>query len=205
MLNRDKMDPELFSERLKKGGEDIEFLVRNATINKEKYISVSDAVVEHPWWNGGDTRRLFRYGAGAAQIAPLPAIKDYTYHDFTNTTETLFLFLVSSPLIVPQQSWGLLLTLALIVVLAEFMTNCIRCVYLSGKFSLRLAFHLFWLKNCYEAGYFCESVLRGRISGYAERIEMGFSKRNPSWFRLNKWKIIKMCLIAIGLLVAISV
>lgn len=205
MLNRDKMDPELFSESLEKGGEDMEFLVRNAIINDEKYISVSDAIVEHPWWNGGDTRRLFRYGAGAAQIAPLSAIKDYTYHDFTNTIETLLLLLVFSPLFVFHQSLTLFFTLGLVVVSAEFVTNCIKSVYLSGKYSLELAFHLFWIKNCYEAGYLYEAISRGRIRGFAERIEMGFSKKKPSWFRLNKWKIVKMCLISIGLLLIISV
>lgn len=205
MLNRDKMDPALFSERLKKGGEDIEFLVRNADINNEKYISVSDAIVEHPWWNGGDATRLFRYGSGAAQIAPLPAIKDYTYHDFTNTAETLLLLLVLSPLFVFQHSLSLLFNLALIVVTAEFVTNCIKSVYLSGKFSFGLALNLLWLKNCYEAGYLFESIINGRLAGFAERIEMGFSKKNPSWFRLNKWKIIKLCLIAIGLMLVINV
>ncbi len=201
MLNRDKMDPSLFSEELKKGGEDIEFLVRNAQLNGEKYISVPEAAVEHPWWDGGHTKRLLRYGAGAAQIAPLPSIKPYTYHNFTNTTETLLLLLVCSPFIVLNYSLSVLFAMMFLVVLAEFITSIIQSIYLSGKYSLLLAFYLFWLKNCYEAGYLFESLKSGRLAGFGERIEMGFSKKNPSWFRLNKWKIIKICLIGIGLLV----
>ncbi|WP_316816899.1 glycosyltransferase [Pedobacter nyackensis] len=205
MLNRDKMDPSLFSEVLKKGGEDIEFLVRNALLNDQKYISVRDAVVEHPWWDGGHTRRLLRYGAGAAQIAPLPSIRSFTYHDFTNTIETLLLLLICSPFIIINYSLSGLFAILSVVVLAEFITNFIRSVYLSGKYSLSLAFYLFWLKNCYEAGYLYESLSKGRLSGFAERIDMSFSKKNPSWFRLNKWKIIKTCLIVIGSLLITSI
>jgi glycosyltransferase involved in cell wall biosynthesis len=204
MLNRDKMDTALFNESLKKGGEDIEFLVRNVALFGEKYISVPEASVKHPWWNNGaiQTERQFRYGQGAAQIANLPDIHRYTYHDFTNTVETLLLLLISSPLLVFSYSWSRVLTMAFIVVLAELFTTYLKSIYLSGKYSLLLAFHLFWLKNCYEAGYLFESITNGRLIGFAERIEMGFSKKNPSWFRLNKWKIIKMCLIAIGVLLA---
>nr|WP_121269734.1 glycosyltransferase family 2 protein [Pedobacter schmidteae] len=201
MLNREKMDASLFDEQLKKGGEDIEFLVRNALLNDEKYLAVNDAVVEHPWWDGGATKRLFRYGAGAAQIAPLPAIKSYTYHDFTNTGESLLLLILASPLILLYHSWSFFSVLVLILLVAEFITNYMRSVFLSGKYSIALASHIFWLKNCYEAGYLYESLSTGRLSGFAERIELGFVKKHPSWFRLNKWKIVKMCLIAIGVLV----
>lgn len=203
MLNRDKMDDSLFNENLKKGGEDIEFLVRNVTLFGEKYIAVPDAVVTHPWWNNGaiQTERQFRYGVGAAQIADLPVIKRYTYHDFTNTSETLLLLVLAVPYIILNGSLSVFFTLCLIVLFAEFLTNLIKVVFKSKKFSFGVVVNLFWLKNCYEAGYLFESIKSGRLSGFAERIEMGFSKKNPSWFRLNKWKIIKMCLIGIGLLV----
>lgn len=200
MLNREKMDASLFDEQLKKGGEDIEFLVRNALLNGEKYVAVNDAVVEHPWWDGGATKRLFRYGAGAAQIAPLPAIKPYTYHDFTNTAESLLLLILASPLIFLYSSWIVFSLLVLTLIVAELLTNYVRSIYLSGKYSVALACHIFWLKSCYEAGYLYESLSTGRLSGFAERIELGFVKQHPSWFRLNKWKIIKMCLIAMGAL-----
>jgi len=202
MLNRDKMDTALFNESLKKGGEDIEFLVRNVALFKEKYLAVPRARVTHPWWDGGtlQTGRLFRYGAGAAQIAPLPAIKNYTYHDFTNTTESLLLLLISSPILILAYSWQLPAAFMLIILTAEFLTNLIKGYYLSRKVSLFLAVNLLWLKNCYEFGYLIENLSKGRICGFAERIDMGFSKKHPSWFRLNKWKIIKMLLILIGLI-----
>lgn len=195
MLNRESMDPTLFNESLKKGGEDIEFLVRNVLFNNKKYIAVPDAVVEHPWWEGGTTKRLFRYGAGAAQIASMPAIKKYTYYNFTNTPETLLLLLLLSPIVLMNYSLVILLLLVLMVIGAEFIINCIRGVYLTGRFSLGLMANLFWIKNCHETGYLVESILNGRFSGFCERIDMSFVKEKPSWFRLNKWKIIKMTLL----------
>lgn len=205
MLNRDKMDPALFNENLKKGGEDIEFLVRNVALYKEKYRAVPSAIVTHPWWNEGtlQTGRLFRYGAGAAQIAPLPSINSYTYHDFTNTAETLLLLIISFPILTLFYSWQVPVALILIILAAEFLTNLFKGYYLSKKFSFSLAANLLWMKNCYELGYLAENLSKGRISGFAERIDMGFSKKHPSWFRLNKWKILKICLILIGLILII--
>ena len=202
MLNRDKMDNALFNESLKKGGEDIEFLVRNVTIFKEKYLAVPNARVEHPWWDGGNlqTGRIFRYGAGAAQIAGLPSIINYTYHDFTNTAETLLLLFLSFPILTFVYSWQLPAELILVILGAEFLTNFIKSYYFSKKFSVILPVYLLWLKNCYELGYLIENLSAGRIRGFGERIDMGFSKKNPSWFRLNKWKILKLVLILVGLI-----
>ncbi|TKC02914.1 glycosyltransferase family 2 protein [Pedobacter frigoris] len=204
MLNRDKMDPALFNESLNKGGEDIEFLVRNVNLFGEQYISVPLASVTHPWWDNGaiQTERQFRYGVGAAQIAATPTISPYTYHDFTNTVETLLLLLLASPFIILNCSLYSFFLICLIFVGAEFLTNATKAIFKTSGFSLGLIINLFWLKNCYEAGYLYESIRSGRWSGFAERIEMGFVKKNPSWFRLNKWKIIKTCLIIIGLLLA---
>ncbi|NRF38640.1 glycosyltransferase family 2 protein [Pedobacter foliorum] len=197
MLNREKMDLTLFNEKLSKGGEDIEFLLRNSLLHKEKYIPVPDAVVEHPWWNNGavQTERIFRYGRGAADIAILSTIKPYTYHDFLNTSECLFLLLIFSPLVVILSSVNELFLLMFLILFAEVLTNVIKMLYKSKEVSFSVALNLFWIKNCYEAGYLFESLLKGNLSGFGERIEMGFVKEKPSWFRLNKWKIIKMTLL----------
>ena len=199
MLNREKMDKTLFNEKLDKGGEDVEFLLRNSLLHKEKYIPVPDAVVEHPWWNNGaiQTERIFRYGRGAADIAVLDTIKPYTYHDFLNTAEFFFLLLIFLPLIMIFYSVNGLGLLMFLILLAEILTNIIKAFYKSKTFSLPVALNLFWIKNCYEVGYLYQSLLSGRLFGFGERIEMGFAKENPSWFRLNKWKIIKMILLLV--------
>ncbi|MEJ2905880.1 glycosyltransferase family 2 protein [Pedobacter panaciterrae] len=199
MLNRAKMDMTLFNEKLDKGGEDIEFLLRNSLLYNEKYVPVPDAVVEHPWWNNGaiQTERIFRYGRGAADIAILDTIKSYTYHDFLNTSESLLILLICSPLVAIFYSINELVLLMALILFAEVLTNLIKVFYKSKVFSFSVALNLFWIKNCYESGYLFESLSRGRVSGFAERIEMGFTKENPKWFRLNKWKIVKMILLLV--------
>lgn len=204
MLNREKMDVTLFNEKLDKGGEDIEFLLRNSLLFEEKYTPVPDAIVEHPWWNNGDiqTERMFRYGRGAADIAVLNTIKPYTYFDFLNTSECFLFLLVCSPLIAFFYSVKELVLLMFLILFAEILTNLIKVIYKSKTFSLPVALNLFWIKNCYEAGYLFESLSRGRLLGFGQRIEMGFAKKNPSWFRLNKWKIIKMMLLLFLIILA---
>jgi len=197
MLNREKMDVALFNEKLDKGGEDIEFLLRNSLLYGGKYTPVPCAVVEHPWWDNGaiQTERIFRYGRGAADIAVLETIKPYTYHDFLNTSVSLLLLMVCSAMTVAFYSARALFLLMFLILFSEILTNLIKTLYKSKAFSLPVALNLFWIKNCYEAGYLFESLSKGRFSGFGERIEMGFAKENPSWFRLNKWKIIKMVLL----------
>jgi len=90
-----------------------------------------------------------------------------------------------------------MILLIFLILLAEILTNIIKVLYQSKTFSLPVAMNLFWIKNCYEAGYMFESLAKGRLSGFAERIEMGFTKENPKWFRLNKWKIVKMILLLV--------
>lgn len=203
MLNRCKMDPKLFDKRLKKGGEDIEFLLRNVQRFNDHYIGVPDAVVEHPWWDHGalQSKRIFRYGGGAAQIASLPVIKPYTFHDFTNTAETLLLLIITAPVAVAFCDVSTLLLICLIVIFSEFITSLLKVFFSTRRWSLAIAWDVLWLKNSYEFGYLLESLGTFRISGFAERIDMGFSRRNPGWFRLNKWKIIKMILILFGLVI----
>lgn len=202
VLNRDKLDPELFDPLLKKSGEDIEFLVRNSFRFGQQYISVPEAVVKHPWWNNGavQTGRLFRYGGGGSEIARKPVIKPYTYRDFTNTSETLLLLLLLLPF---AMIWGFIYPIAVIaisVLLAEFITNWLKAGIKGKTFSLMVAFQLMWVKNVYETGYLYSSLSEGHFSGFMERTDLGFVKPDPSPFRLNRWKIIKMIVLLMLLL-----
>lgn len=204
MLNRAKLDPTLFDASLKKSGEDIEFLVRNSLRFNELYVSVPEAVVQHPWWNNGNvqTERLFRYGEGACEMADKPAIRNYTYRDFTNTAETLLLLL----LLLPFAWWGgwayWIAAAAGSVVLAELVTNWLKALIAGKTASPAVAFHLFWAKNCHELGALAGVLKSFRLNNFARRTELGFVKQHPSPFRLNRWKIIKMITIALLLLAA---
>lgn len=202
MLNRGRLDPTLFDASLKKGGEDIELLVRNSLQSDELYISVPEAVVQHPWWNNGavQTERMFRYGEGAFEMAAKPAIKNYTYLDFTNTGETLFLLL----LLWPFAWWGgwayWVGVAAVSVIIAELLTNWLKAVKVGKTASPAVAFYLFWAKNCHELGWLTGVLKSFRFHQFARRVDMGFVKPHPSPFRLNRWKIIKM----IGILLLLT-
>jgi glycosyltransferase involved in cell wall biosynthesis len=197
MLNREKLDPALFNAALKNGGEDIEFLARNSFRFGQQYLSVPQAIVSHPWWNDGNiqTERMFRYGKGAADIIDLPAIRKYTYYDFTNTAETLILLLLSLPFFL---YWGWFYSWVealLVLILAEYITNWIKAIKLGKQYAPVVAFYLMWTKNCYECGALFSVITKGKWTFFAKRIDVGFNKENPSSFRTNKWKIIKMILL----------
>ncbi len=199
LLNRQKMDLDLFDAHLKKSGEDIDFLVRNHLLFGEKYLSVPNAIVSHPWWNNGKMqfKRMFRYGQGASDLLLKAPVKNYAYRDFTNTTETILLLLLVLPLAIAYKKMFLLLAFFAASLLAEFLVNLIKAIKVGRTFSLAVLFNLVMVKNTQELGALCNTIVVGNFNGFAKRLDLGFSKPNPSPFRLNRWKIIKLILIVL--------
>lgn len=207
MLNKQKVDKELFDTRLKYSGEDIDFLVRNCLLFREKYTGVPDAVVVHPWWDNGhaQTTRMFRYGVGASQIARKEPVKKYTYRDFTNTSETLLLLILLLPLLLITGYGYFAAAFVISLLAAEFITNWLKAIIAGKTYSPVIAFHLMWVKNCWEYGYLYGSLTEGYFNGFAQRIEMGFVKPHPSPFRTNRWKIIKLVLLVLLFTIAVGI
>lgn len=207
VLNREKLGNHLFDENLKAGGEDIDFLVCNSLLYNEKYVSVPNAIVTHPWWNNGSiqTERLIRYGIGASEIARKFPVKNYTYRDFTNTSETILLLLLALPVAIVFHKANIILYTTVIVIATEIITNFIKAIMTGKTWSPAIALYLTWIKNCREFGYLYGALSKGYTNGFAQRIELGFKKPHPSPFRLNKWKIIKMVLIMICILLCITI
>jgi glycosyltransferase involved in cell wall biosynthesis len=199
VLNRASLAERKFDAQLIYGGEDIEFLTRNAFANQSMYTSVPSAIVTHPWWNGGRNQinRLFRYGRASANLLDKPHLKPYTYLDFTNTSESIVLLSIVG--LGESILAGTLLTFQLIfcVLLAEILTQYFRTWYLYKTPSLGVWIHLLVHKNAFEAGALYESMRAFQWTKLMTRLDVGFKKVNPSPFRLNKWKIIKICLIII--------
>lgn len=200
LLNRKKLADRRFLPELKNGGEDIELLFRNSVENSQKYISIPEAYVTHPWWNEGRSqiKRMFRYGKGISDIIDLPHHRSYTYLDFTTTIEStlLILFFAIATYFI-DGSFPVLLVLLTFILLAEFLTNLIRSIKLSGRFSLNLAVQMLLHKNSYEAGALFRILEKRKFNYIFKRLDVSFTKPNPSAFRLNKWKIIKLSLIVI--------
>lgn len=203
LLNREKMSPGLFDPGLV-NAEDIDFLTRNSLRFKEKYQSLPEARVYHPWWNDGrvQTKRMISYGTGASQIARRLPISQYTYYDFTNTSETVLLLLLAAPIcwVIGWLPW-IAIGIA-ILILAEYLTAYIKMIVKGGSFSPLIAWQLMWVKNVYEFGRLRASIRDKYWRGFAQRTDMGFNKPNPSHFRTNKWKFIKTAIIILLIVAA---
>lgn len=197
ILNRQKLNEPLFDPALTISGEDVDFLARNSLQFNEKYLSVPKAVALHPWWNNGaaQTNRMFRYGVGASQMAAKEPVKSYTYRDFTNTVESILLLILLLPVALYTGSTHVVVVLLVAIIGLEFIMSWFRAISVGKTWSLAVAFQLVWTKNCYQFGYLVNSLKQGRISGFAERIELGFIKPHPSSFRLNRWKIARLVLL----------
>lgn len=197
MLNRQKLNADLFDPALTISGEDVDFLARNSLQFNEKYIGVPKAVAVHPWWNKGamQTNRVYRYGLGASQIAAKEPVKSYTYRDFTNAPESILLLILCLPVALYTGHVKVIVGLVLALILLEFITSWLRVIDVGKTYSLAVTSQLVWIKNCYQVGYLVNSIRQGRLSGFAERIELGFIKPHPSPFRLNRWKIVRIVLL----------
>lgn len=136
MLNREKMDEDLFDEDLRTA-EDIDFLVRNALRSGEKYLAAPHAIVLHQWWGEGrvQTRRQFQYGVGASRIAEKIPIKNYTYRDFTNTSETVLLWVLFLPIAFLLGWMKQTLPVLPCLILAEWLTSWLKVVFIGKQFS----------------------------------------------------------------------
>ncbi|TWR23928.1 glycosyltransferase family 2 protein [Mucilaginibacter achroorhodeus] len=201
MLNRKLLASRRFLLELKKSTEDMELLFRNAFENNlQKYIAVPSAVVNHPWWDNGkmQTKRMFRYGAGAAEAARLYPLKLYTFYDFTNTTETLLLLaLAAIPGAFLKLPVAIFLAAIIAQVLAEYLTNYYKAFKVGKTLDPVVALQMMWHKNVMEAGKLTLVLLNLHFIDFSKRIDGSFRKQNPQPYRLNRWKIIKLILFVI--------
>lgn len=203
MLNRCLLGDRRFREELTIGGEDVELLTRNSQENSKRYLSLPDAVVCHPWWDEGKSqvKRMFRYGYGNATILQLPHIRKYSFLDFSTTIETLFGVVVLTPfMLIGGIHFETVLTLLGIILSAELIMNTARSIDASRRVSPALIWQMMLHKNAQELGFFWALLRKGRFLSMCRTIDFGFKKANPSPFRLNRWKIVKLIMTAVLLL-----
>ncbi len=204
ILNRSLLSNRRFLPELTKSTEDMELLFRNAFENHlKKYQAVPDAVVKHQWWDNGSvqTQRMFLYGEGASEVAKLHPVNLYTYYDFTNTIETLLLILIVSVCcIMFSVSVKWLFLLAFAQILAELLTNYYRTIKIGKSLSPVVAYQVTWHKNILEAGRLWGNITDGYLKGFALRTDGSFYKQHPQPFRLNRYKIIKLVIFTLVVL-----
>ncbi len=199
LLNKDKLGSLRFTEGLF-SGEDILFLFSNAVKNNALYISVPNAIVYHPWWGGAKStfQKMFYYGRGNTQITSIAPVKYFAYYDFLNSIESVFclliLLLIFMFLPLPIAFVSILTGSILII---DLLICNLKCKKYLGFFSMVIAWNLYLVKISWELGNFYEHIISGKIWNIGKRIDLGFKKKHPSPFRLNRWKIIKIVFILI--------
>ena len=179
------------------GGEDIDFFLKVRERNQFKnYRSLPLAGVEHPWWNAGkpNFKRSFRYGQGSSLLFKKDA--DYTYYDFLNTTETIFIVLIAllvSVFVSQHSLYFLLLFLAGILVI-EFIANIVQALKRKAGLNILVVFYLVLLRLSYQWGLLLNSLLIGRFNAFGLRFNDDGSFKRNHFYRLNSYKITKWIL-----------
>ncbi len=199
MVNRAAIGEIRFDKVFPKSGgaEDIDFFLKVREHNKFKnYRSLPLADVEHPWWNAGkpNFKRSFRYGKGSSLL--FKKDPDYTYYDFLNTTETIFIVLIALLIslftsIIWLRFFILFLTGVLII---EFIANIVQSVKRKAGLNLLVVFYLVLLRLSYQSGLLFNNLLIGRFNAIGVRFNDDGSFKKNHFYRLNSYKITKWIL-----------
>lgn len=191
MYRRSRMGGLLFSPDFPKngGGEDIDLPVRIVEKNKREFKCLAQARVVHPWWNHSQPhyKRFIRYGEGNGYL--IEKHPKETWVDFANPSESILLVLLLTPVLLLQGEWKILLSLFLMIPLAEYLTMSLKAQY-KGIRDFRTVHYMVLLKNSQEWGQLSLVFKKGTLKPFMKRIYLGFRKSSP--FPVNKWKIIKI-------------
>lgn len=182
------------------GGEEVEFFLRVRQQNYFKnYKSLPAAQVTHPWWHNGKTdfTRFYRYGKGNSFLAQRNIA--YRWYDLLNTPETLLLTFIL--LIATLHQWAHQAVFAFFVatLVIEYIISIMRVQRSTKKIAPVLSLYVMLLRNVYEAGILFGNLKRGRLAGFGERFNYDGSTKLRH-FRFNRFKIVKLVLYAIALL-----
>lgn len=199
MVSREAMGATRFSLQYPKagGGEDLDFCLRIREHNGHtNFKCLPEAAVTHPWWNNGQAnfKRTFRYGIGNSWLGQLNP--RYTYRDFPNTPETLFLtFLLGIPLIVWKPAllnpWLCFLVGVLII---EVLATTLQAIKRAQVVGLLMLGYVIALRFVYETALLWGQLSRFRINGIGERFHDDGRINKLFFYRLNTRKTIKWIL-----------
>ncbi len=199
MVRRSALQGNRFSMLYPKsgGGEDIDLFLRIREKNGNKnYRTLPEAKVYHPWWNDGkpDFKKPFRYGLGNSRLGELNP--QYSYHDFLNAPETLFistLFLLYAA--IARQAWIIpLLFFILGVLLIELIASAIQTAKRSRTANPRIIYYVFAMRLTYETGLLWGNISRFRFAGIGERFHDDGKRNKLFFYRTNTLRIVKWIL-----------
>jgi glycosyltransferase involved in cell wall biosynthesis len=179
------------------GAEDIDFFLKVRESNRFKnYRSLSLAEVEHPWWNAGrpNFKRSLRYGKGSSFL--FRKDPDYTYYDFLNTTETIFIILIGLLVSVFMSKLWLNLILLFLagILVIEFIASIVQSLKRRAGLNLLVVFYLVLLRLSYQWGLLFNNLFTGRFNAIGMRFNDDGSFKKSHFYRLNSYKITKWVL-----------
>lgn len=179
------------------GGEDVDFFLNVREKNGFKdYKTLPAAHVVHPWWNNEqpDFKRPFRYGKGNSWLGELNP--QYTYYDFLNTPETIFITLiVAAVLLATASSWALpALLFAAGALIIELIASAVQTIKRSSAGSIRIIFYVTILRLVYETGLLWGKLSRLRFGRIGERFHDNGIINKVFFYRTNTYKIVKWIL-----------
>lgn len=181
----------------KGGGEEVDFFLRVRSLNGSKnYKCLPAAHVEHPWWKNGqaDYNRFYRYGIGNSYLGERNP--QYKWYDFLNTSEMLLLavliiFVASA---IKPSCVIYIVYFVLITVGIEYIVNIVKVHRKTHKIELFTGFNVMLLRNIYEFGILAGNIFRFRLVGVGERFNFDGTIAKSRFFRLNRYKIIRLIL-----------
>lgn len=199
MIRRSALHGERFSLVYPKsgGGEDIDLFLRIREKNQfRNYKSLPEARVYHPWWNDGnpDFKKPFRYGRGNSWLGELNP--RYTYRDFLNTPEILFLsvLLMLVSIIIRPVFVLPLLAFMMGAVIIEVIASAVQTIKRSHSFEPRIIGWVLALRFIYECGLLWGNLSRFRLAGIGERFHDDGKQDKFFFYRTNTHRIIKWIL-----------
>lgn len=179
------------------GGEDVDFFLNVREKNGFKnFLSLPQAAVEHPWWNNDKVNftRPYRYGKGNSWLGQLNP--QYTYYDFFNTPETLFLAaiaLVVCAVIKPVLVMPVLCFMTG-AVLIEVIASAVQAMKRDKGSNVQIMFYVMALRIVHDTGVLWGKLSRGGFYRIGERFHDNGVINKLYFYRSNTYKLLKWIL-----------
>ncbi len=173
MLKRSFIKKERFRDIFPKfgGGEDIDFCLRLIN-NKDHFIkTINNAIVLHPWWNGGTRqyKRFYRWASGDSKLPNL--FPKYRYFNFPNIAEMLLLFFIISPIISYTSQNILYLLTPLTIWIGDISGEYLKLLITKKKFNLIISLESEVIRFSNDIGRLTSNIKILNFNGICERFD----------------------------------
>jgi glycosyltransferase involved in cell wall biosynthesis len=198
LLNRKKIGDMRFSNEFlrNENGEEVEFFVRYLQKYQDSLVTVSDAIVTHPWWFDGKANynRTFSYNRGNYRLIKLhPALG---YFRFCNTVDLLIILCIAAPfgiwwLGIAWWKWPLM---AVFFLLIDLIAHLIPVIKKHRVLHPIVAFHIWFMTIAGYLSYATVCLRNFYFIGLFKKFDI-MLRPNGNHFHTNTRLIIKALLL----------